>query len=207
MNFSDYLGELQVLPVLSIESTDYVVDLCRALSNGGVKAVEITLRTAPALDAIKMVKAELPALKVAVGTITRAEQMAVVKQAGVDFAVSPGMTETLVKAAQDIDLPFLPGVSSASEVILGQELGLDCFKLFPATAVGGLPLLKSLAAPLADAKFCPTGGLTLQSFSDYLALPNVVCVGGTWLAPSQHVVNGDWAAIERVARDTFAKIN
>ena len=199
MNFPQYLADLKILPVLTVEDEQTAVALCQALSRAGLRAVEITLRTAAALAALNAVKRALPDLQTAAGTVTRPAQMAQVKDTGADFAVSPGLTETLIAAANEAELPFLPGVATASEVIRGQELGITCFKLFPATAVGGLPLLQSLAAPLPTAHFCPTGGLNQTNFAGFLALPNVPCVGGSWMVGRTHLAAQDWSAIEATA--------
>ncbi|HEY7771969.1 MAG TPA: bifunctional 4-hydroxy-2-oxoglutarate aldolase/2-dehydro-3-deoxy-phosphogluconate aldolase, partial [Marinagarivorans sp.] len=145
-------------------------------------------------------------LIVGAGTLVTAENVEQVAAVGVDFAVSPGMTEALVKKSQDCGVNLLPGVATCSEVIQGMELGLSCFKLFPATAVGGIPLLKSINGPLPQATFCPTGGLTVNDFTDFLALPNVACVGGSWLVPKAAVAAKDWQAITDIALQTMAKI-
>jgi 2-dehydro-3-deoxyphosphogluconate aldolase / (4S)-4-hydroxy-2-oxoglutarate aldolase len=199
------ITEAAVLPVLTVAGADVAVALSRALATGGIRAVEITLRTEAALGAIQAVKRALPELIVAAGTVTTVDQMVAVSDAGADFAVSPGMTEALIGKATSLSLPFLPGVATPSEVLRGRELGLDCFKLFPAVAVGGLSLLKSLADPLADVSFCPTGGLTQENFTDFLALPNVVCVGGSWMADRQMIAEHNWDGIAELARQTVAR--
>lgn len=200
------ISEARVLPVLTVDDVEQAVALARALQQGGIGAVEITLRTEAALAAIHTVKRALPEMRVAAGTVTRVEQMAAVRDAGADFAVSPGMTEALVNKAAQLSLPFLPGVATASEVMLGRELGLSSFKLFPAVAVGGIKLLKAMADPLPDAVFCPTGGLTLDNFTDFLALPNVICVGGSWMADREMLHNQNWQGITELARQTVARI-
>lgn len=201
------LANIQVLPVLTINSAKSAIGICRALSAGGINAVEITLRTKAGLDAIRAVKAELPDITVAAGTVIRPEEMVAVREAGADFAVSPGMTRHLVEAAADLSLPYLPGIATPSEVLQGREMGLETFKLFPAVAVGGLALLKSLEQPLAGIKFCPTGGLNLENFTEFLALPNVVCVGGSWMSDAKLVEAGDWQAIEGMARETLDRLS
>ena len=206
MILSRQLASLKVLPVLTVTDEVIAVKLCGALAAGGIRAVEITLRTKAALSAIAAIKRELPELQVSAGTIITSEQMLMASDVGADFVVSPGMTEALVKKADVLSLPFLPGVATASEVLQGLELGLDCFKLFPAMAVGGHELLKSLAVPLADVSFCPTGGLTIDNFTNFLALPNVVCVGGSWMADRDLVTAKDWRQIEAIARKTIQKL-
>lgn len=202
----EFLSPIGVMPVIVLDAVEDAVPVANALYAGGVKAVEITLRTPVALDCIKAVKAECPDMIVGVGTVVTEQNVADVAAVGVDFAVSPGMTETLVKKSQDLGVKLLPGVATCSEVIQGMELGLSCFKLFPATAVGGLPLLKSINGPLPQATFCPTGGLTVNDFTDYLALPNVACVGGSWLVPKTAVQAKDWQAITDIAKATTDKI-
>ncbi len=202
----DYLEPIGVMPVIVLDNVEDAVPVAEALYKGGVKAVEITLRTPAALECIKVVKAECPHIIVGAGTLVNEQNVEQVAEAGVDFAVSPGMTPNLVKKSQDCGVKLLPGVATCSEVLLGMELGLSCFKLFPATAVGGLPLLKSIGGPLPQATFCPTGGLTINDFDQYLALPNVACVGGSWLVPKAAVQAKDWQAITDIATKTTAKI-
>lgn len=202
----EFLASLTVMPVVVIDKLEDAVPVTRALQAGGIKAVEITLRTPVALDAIRAIKNECEGVALGVGTVINAQHVKDVAAIGVDFAVSPGFTPSLIKRAQDAGLDLLPGVASPSEVMLGMELGLSCFKLFPAVAVGGLPLLKSLNGPLPQASFCPTGGLTMDSFTEYLALPNVSCVGGTWLVPKDAVAKKDWSAITSIAKTTLAKV-
>ncbi|MBL4828118.1 MAG: bifunctional 4-hydroxy-2-oxoglutarate aldolase/2-dehydro-3-deoxy-phosphogluconate aldolase [Spongiibacteraceae bacterium] len=199
---SQYLDKASVLPVLTVTDVDMAIALSDALQRGGINAVEITLRTDAGLEALSAVKKALPSMIVAAGTVNTPEAMDAVAKAGVDFAVSPGMTANLVKHAAAIDLPFLPGVATPSDVLQGAELGLENFKLFPAAAVGGLALLKSMAAPLADFRFCPTGGLTQDNFSEYLSLPNVVCVGGSWMVPASLLEKKAWGEITQLASET-----
>lgn len=195
-----------VLPVLTVTSAETSVAICAALQRGGIVAVEITLRTPAALDAIRLTKQQLPSLMVSAGTVTTVAEMQAVKEAGVDFAVSPGMTDQLVHAATDLELPFLPGVATPSEVMRGREMGIEIFKLFPATVVGGVGLLKAIAGPLPEVRFCPTGGLSLANMATFLALPNVLCVGGSWLCPADALARQDWVAIEEIARQTSALV-
>lgn len=189
------LAALTLLPVLTIHSEEQAVGLCGALSAGGINAVEITLRTPAALAAIAAVKQSLPELQVAAGTVLSVRDMEAVAAAGVDFAVSPGLSRKLHDAAQALSLPFLPGVSTASEVLAGLEYGLDCFKFFPASACGGPALLKAFVAPFHGVSFCPTGGINSNNVREYLSLPNVLCVGGSWMIDPDHLARQDWAAI------------
>lgn len=200
----EFLEPIGVMPVIVLHSVEDAVPVARALAQGGVKAVEITLRTAAALESIKVIKQECPELIVGAGTLINERTVEQVAEVGVDFAVSPGMTEALVRRSRQLGVALLPGVATCSEVLQGMELGLSCFKLFPATAVGGLPLLKSINGPLPQVSFCPTGGLKLDDFDQYLALPNVACVGGTWLVPEAAVKSRDWQAITDIAAKTVA---
>lgn len=202
----EQLSQLTILPVLVVNTEEEAIGISQALFDAGITAVEITLRTPAALAAIKAVKQAMPALKVAAGTITCVADLEAVAHAGVDFAVSPGLTRSLAECAVALDLPFLPGVSTASEVMGGMELGYDCFKLFPASACGGPALLKALSGPLADIGFCPTGGINASNASDYLALPNVLCVGGSWMLPADSMAAGDWVSIRNCTRDSLAHL-
>ncbi len=193
-----------VIAVLVIERVEDAVPLARALAAGGVRALEVTLRTPAALGAIERIAGEVENVLVGAGTVLRPADAKAAKAAGSGFAVSPGLTSDLAQAARDQGLPFLPGVATASEIIAGLELGLDRFKFFPAETSGGAPAVKALFGPFADIRFCPTGGITPQNTSSYLALPNVVCVGGSWLAPADAVKAGDWGRIETLARAASA---
>ena len=202
----EFLEPVGVMPVVVIDNVEDAVPVTNALKAGGIKAVEVTLRTPAALDAIRAIKAECEDVLVGVGTVINEQNLKDIAEIGVDFAVSPGYTPSLIKQSQDLGVDLLPGVASPSEVMVGMELGLSCFKLFPAVAVGGLPLLKSIGGPLPQVTFCPTGGLTIDTFTDFLALPNVGCVGGTWLVPKDAVAKKDWQAITDIAKTTVAKI-
>ncbi|MDX1489922.1 MAG: bifunctional 4-hydroxy-2-oxoglutarate aldolase/2-dehydro-3-deoxy-phosphogluconate aldolase [Pseudohongiellaceae bacterium] len=200
------LESVKIMPVLTVNSVGEALQVAKALSAGGLKAVEITLRTGSALDAIRAVKNEMPNFIVAAGTVRTVQDMEAVARAGVDFAVSPGFTKSLSHRAQELSLPFLPGISSASELMLGKENGHDCFKLFPAQAVGGIDLLKSFSSPFSDIAFCPTGGISEANFMQYLALPNVLCIGGSWMVAPNLIANKDWAGIEQLAGACSAKL-
>ncbi len=205
---SKTLQSVQVLPVLTVANPDQAVQLCQALYKGGINAVEITLRTAAGLESLATVKKELPEVIVAAGTVNNAEQVAAVKAAGVDFGVSPAATPSLLSAITEAELPFIPGVATPSEAMYAAERGFNHLKLFPATAVGGLKLLKSIAAPLPQLGFCPTGGLNQDNFLDFLNLPNVYCVGGSWMVNSADLDAGNWQAITDAAqRVTDAIVN
>jgi 2-dehydro-3-deoxyphosphogluconate aldolase/(4S)-4-hydroxy-2-oxoglutarate aldolase len=193
-----------VLPVVTATSAESTVLLARALQRGGMGAIEITLRTEAALESIRAVLSEVPDMLVAAGTVNTPGELELVQGAGVELALSPGATPALLKAAADSGLDFIPGVASASEIMTGMEHGFDLFKLFPAVALGGLDMLRSLGGPFPQVRFCPTGGLNPDNFRDYLALPNVICCGGSWMVASQLVDNGNWTEIEALAGQAMA---
>lgn len=192
-----------VVPVIIIEDVAHAVPLAEALVAGGVRVLEITLRTEAGLEAIRRIKDAVPDAVVGAGTVLTGAQLQEVAAAGAAFAVSPGATPTLLDAAADSPVPLLPGTATASEVMTVLERGYSYMKLFPAEAVGGIPLLSSLASPLSAARFCPTGGIDPEKAKRYLALPNVVCVGGSWLVPRDAVRGGDWNRITELARATL----
>ncbi|TCP10636.1 2-keto-3-deoxy-phosphogluconate aldolase [Crenobacter luteus] len=198
------LQQSPVMPVIVIKELDTAVDLARALVEGGIRSLEVTLRSDAALDAIRAIGAEVPDAIVGVGTVLTPAQLEASLAAGARFAISPGLTPDLAAAARDIDVPFLPGVATPSEAMWAAEQGFSVQKLFPAEAVGGRALLKALAGPLPQLKFCPTGGINLANAPEYLALPNVMCVGGSWLTPEAAVDARDWATITRLAREASA---
>ena len=189
-----------VIPVIVIEDADRAVPLARALVAGGVRVLEVTLRTPAGLSAICSIAREVPQAVVGVGTVTLAEEFAMARKAGAQFAVSPGFTPALLEAARDTGLPWLPGVMTPSDVIAARAAGLSHLKLFPAQQAGGLSMLKALYGPFPDVLFCPTGGITPDTAPEFLALPNVPCVGGSWLTPAAAVASGDWDAITTLAR-------
>jgi len=188
-----------VIPVLTIEEGEGAVPLARALVRGGLPVLEITLRTPAALEAIRAVAAEVPEAVVGAGTVLDPAQFDAVRRAGGQFAVSPGYTDALARAARATGMPFLPGVQTVSEAMALRDLGFEVLKFFPADAAGGLTWIKAVGAPLAGLRFCPTGGVTAETAPAYLALPNVACVGGSWVAPRVAVATGDWQSIERLA--------
>ena len=189
-----------VIPVLVIDRTDDAVPLARALLRGGLKVLEITLRTPNALDVIRALVKQVPEAVVAAGTITTPEQWITAAQAGAQLGVSPGLSPALIEAASQLSLPLLPGVATASELMTALDAGFECFKFFPAQQAGGIGMLKAFGGPFANALFCPTGGITIDTAPEFLALPNVACVGGSWLAPAAKVKAGDWDALEALAR-------
>ncbi|MEU5421942.1 bifunctional 4-hydroxy-2-oxoglutarate aldolase/2-dehydro-3-deoxy-phosphogluconate aldolase [Streptomyces sp. NPDC020667] len=196
----DVLSLAPVLPVVVLDDADDAVPLARALVAGGLRAVEITLRTDGALEAIRAVAAQVPEAVVGAGTVLTPGQAEAATAAGAGFLVSPGWTERLLAAATAAGVPFLPGVSTASEVMALLERGVREMKFFPAEAAGGPAFLRSLAGPLPAARFCPTGGIGPETAREYLALPNVGCVGGTWMLPADALADRDWARVTELAR-------
>ena len=196
-----FLSIAPVIPVLTIDRVEDAVPLARALGAGGLRVLEVTLRTDAAIDAVRAIHAAVPEALVGVGTITRPDQIELAREAGAAFGVSPGSTPLLLAAARAQSLPFLPGIMTASELMVALEAGFTSLKLFPARAAGGVDFLKSLAGPFPQAKFCPTGGIDAATAPEYLALPNVACVGGTWLATTTLVAQHNWREIERLARE------
>jgi len=193
-----------VIPVLEFSSVDEALHVSEALIAGGLPVLEITLRTPVALDAIKAVAAAFPEAVVGAGTVLTPAQLQAVGEAGVQFAVSPGLTPALAVAAQGAGVALLPGVATASEAMAALEAGFQFLKFFPAEAAGGIPMLKSLYGPLAQLRFCPTGGIDAARAPSYLALPNVVCVGGSWVVPKDAVAKGDWERVRALAREAAA---
>ncbi len=194
-----------VIPVLQFQSVDEGVAVCRALHAGGIRTFEITLRTPVALAVIRAVARDLGSdALVGAGTLTRPEHFQQAKDAGAVFAVSPGITPALAQAQAKSGLEWLPGIATPSELILAQEFGLNTLKFFPAEAAGGIPMLKSIHGPFGDVRFCPTGGITPKTAPDYLALPNVACVGGSWMVPKDKIAAGDWAGITALASEAAA---
>lgn len=195
------LGRQPVIPVLKIDDVASAVPLARALAAGGLPMIEITLRTGAALEAIRRVAAEVETAVVGAGTILDARQFDEAAKAGSRFIVSPGGSASVFAAARGSDVPLLPGAITPGEIMAAAEQGLDFLKFFPAEQAGGTAFLKALASPFAGIRFCPTGGVTAGNARDYLSLPNVVCVGGSWVAPDALVKAGEWAKIEALARE------
>lgn len=190
-----------VIPVLIVDKVADAAPLAQALSAGGLKVLEVTLRTDAALDVIREMVAAAPDAVVGAGTLRTAKDVENALAAGATFGVSPGLSAAVLDAADAVGLPMLPGVATPTEAMAGADRGLEYLKFFPAEANGGVPVLKAWASPLQGLKFCPTGGISLKNAPDYLRLPNVVCVGGSWVAPAGHVERGDWESITTLARE------
>lgn len=198
------LDLVPVVPVVVLEDLDAAVPVARALAEGGVPVVELTLRTPVALEAVRRIAEEVPEVVIGAGTVVDPGQAKQAADAGAQFLVSPGSTPRLLEEMADTGLPFLPGVATVSEVLALLERGITQMKLFPAEAVGGRALLKAVASPVPAARFCPTGGITPATAPDYLALPNVGCVGGSWLTPPDVIARRDWATVRDLGAATVA---
>lgn len=193
-----------VIPVLVIDRTEDAIPIAQALVDGGLRILEITLRTANALEVIRDISRYVPQAVVAAGTITTPKQWHAAAQAGAQFVVSPGLTPHLASEAAKAPVPLLPGVATASELMIAMDSGFECFKFFPAQQAGGTGMLKAWHGPFADAVFCPTGGITIETAPQFLSLPNVACVGGSWLAPAQLVKTQNWPALQALAAQAAA---
>jgi 2-dehydro-3-deoxyphosphogluconate aldolase/(4S)-4-hydroxy-2-oxoglutarate aldolase len=200
LTIADIMQTAPVIPVIVIDELEQAVPLARALVAGGLPVLEVTLRTPAALDAIRAMR-QVEGAVVGAGTVTNQSELAAAVDAGSQFIVSPGLTEPLGKAAIRADIPFLPGIANAGDIMRGLDLGLTHFKFFPAMAAGGLPALKALAAPFNQCRFCPTGGVSLANAPEWLGFDPVLCVGGSWVAPRGAV---DEAEVERLAREAAA---
>ncbi|MCU4677367.1 bifunctional 4-hydroxy-2-oxoglutarate aldolase/2-dehydro-3-deoxy-phosphogluconate aldolase [Catenovulum sp. 2E275] len=196
----DVMNAGKVVPVLVFKKLEHALPVAEALLEGGIRVLEITLRTECALDAIKLISEKLPEAITGAGTVTNATQLQAVEDHGAQFAISPGLTPDLLTAANQGKTALLPGIASISEMMLGLDHGYDCFKFFPAEANGGVKSLKAIGGPFPNVNFCPTGGISPDNFKEYLALPNVRCVGGSWLVPNDAVEAGDWKKITELAK-------
>lgn len=195
----EVMQDAPVIPVIVLEDVAHAVPLARALVAGGIRMLEVTLRTPSALACIEAIAREVPDAVVGAGTVRSAADAQAAAMAGARFAVSPGYTHAVGKACHDLEMALLPGVATGSEIMQAQEDGYQALKFFPAMQAGGVPLLKAWQGPFADVGFCPTGGIHMGNAAEFLALPNVVCVGGSWLTPAEAVRTGDWARITQLA--------
>lgn len=196
---ADVLDLSPVVPVVALDDPAHAVPLGKALVRGGIRTIEVTLRTPAALPAIERLAAEVPDIVIGAGTITKHEHARQAAEAGARYLVTPGCTERLLDEVEDTGLPYLAGISTVSEAMRLAERGTEVMKFFPAEASGGIAALKAIAGPLPDLRFCPTGGITENNAAKYLALPNVGCVGGSWLTPKELLASGEWAQVEVLA--------
>ena len=201
----EVLRQGPVVPVMVIHKLEQAVPLARALVAGGIRVLEITLRTPVAMEAIRIISREVSGAMVGAGTVTRGEELAAVAEAGAVFAISPGLTVELLDAANQGPIPLIPGIATISELMTGMARGYSHFKFFPAEAAGGVKMVQAIAGPFPQITFCPTGGITLANYRDYLALNNVACIGGSWVAPQGAMDQGDWTRITALAREAVEK--
>jgi 2-dehydro-3-deoxyphosphogluconate aldolase / (4S)-4-hydroxy-2-oxoglutarate aldolase len=205
VDIGDVLERARIVPVLTIERAEDAVPLARALAEGGLRTLEITLRTEAAAGAVRAIRAALPDLTLGCGTLTRPEDFDLARDLGVAFAVSPGLTPRLAEAARAAGLPYLPAAATVSEALLAREAGFATLKFFPAELAGGVRALDAFRPLLPDVRFCPTGGVSAKNAAEYLAQPNVIAVGGTWVAPADAVRAGDWSRITALAKEATVR--
>jgi 2-dehydro-3-deoxyphosphogluconate aldolase/(4S)-4-hydroxy-2-oxoglutarate aldolase len=203
----DVLNAGPVMPVMVIQDIDDAVPLAKALVAGGIRVLEITLRTPIALAAINRIRNEVKDAIVGVGTVANPDQLLAAEEAGAVFAISPGLTPALLEAAKTSNIALIPGIATLSELMMGMDIGLDYFKFFPAEAAGGIPMLKAIAGPFPNITFCPTGGISPDNYRAYLKLQNVACVGGSWLAPQQVVNEKNWDKVTELAKAAIENAN
>lgn len=196
-----------IVPVLVIENVEDAIPIAKALMAGGIRVLEVTLRTENALQVIRKIADELPDAMVGAGTVTNPQTLRQAQEAGAKFAISPGMTRELLEASGEASIPLIPGIASISELMTGIDAGLDHFKFFPAEAIGGAKSIKSIAGPFPDIRFCPTGGINKDNMNNYLSLKNVSCIGGSWLVPADAVANKDWDQITAITKAAVAAVN
>lgn len=204
LHAEDVLKLSPVMPVVTIDDAAHAAPLARVLLASGVNTIEVTLRTEAALDAIRAIVEDAPEMIVGAGTVLSIDDLDAAMSAGARYALSPGAAPKLLKAARNAKIPFIPGVATSSEIMRGLDLGYCCFKFFPAEQLGGVATLKALAGPLPQAQFCPTGGIGEEKVAAYLSLPNVLCVGGSWVASQAMIAAQNWASIEATARQAAA---
>lgn len=198
------MQDAPVIPVIVLNDVAHAVPMARALVEGGIRMLEVTLRTPQALACIEAIAKAVPQAVVGAGTLRSKADAQAAANAGARFAVSPGYTSALGAACRDLGLPLLPGVATGGEIMAAQEDGFSALKFFPALQAGGSAMLKAWSGPFFDVKFCPTGGISVQNAADFLALPNVLCVGGSWLVPADALAQGDWLRITTLAREAVA---
>jgi 2-dehydro-3-deoxyphosphogluconate aldolase/(4S)-4-hydroxy-2-oxoglutarate aldolase len=204
MTSEEIFNQGPVVPVLVIKDVEHAVPLAKALIAGGIRVLEVTLRTDAALEVIAKIAKEVPEAIIGAGTVTNRAQLQQVIDAGAKFAISPGLTSDLLKAGNEGSIALIPGISSISELMTAVDHGYTHLKFFPAEASGGVKALKAIGGPFPDIKFCPTGGISPSNYNDYLALPNVCCAGGSWLAPEDAMINGEWDKITELAKQAVA---
>lgn len=206
MNARDIMMTSPIVPVIAIDDEKDALPLAKALSAGGVNVMEVTLRTEAGLKAVEIIRKEMPEMNVGTGTVCNEDDIIASKKAGAKFAFSPGISQELIDAAKKHEITLIPGVATSSEVMLAQNNGIFYCKLFPATIVGGVEILKAFSGPFAKMNFCPTGGVNLNNLNDFLNLKNVLCVGGTWFVPKDAIANNDFDKITKLCKEAISSI-
>lgn len=206
MNAKDIMSISPIVPVIAIDDEKDALPLAKALSLGGVNVMEVTLRTPAGLKAVEIISKEMPSMNVGTGTVCNEDDIIASKKAGAKFAFSPGISQELIDSARKHEITLIPGVATASEVMLAQNNGIFYCKLFPATLAGGVEILKAFSGPFSKMNFCPTGGVNLNNLNDFLNLKNVLCVGGTWFVPKDAIANNDFDKITRLCKEAIASI-
>ncbi|WP_434999110.1 bifunctional 4-hydroxy-2-oxoglutarate aldolase/2-dehydro-3-deoxy-phosphogluconate aldolase [Vibrio scophthalmi] len=206
-DITQQLAALKVIPVIAIDNAQDIIPLGKVLADNGLPVAEITFRSTAAVEAIRLLKQAQPEMLIGAGTVLNRQQVIAAKEAGASFIVSPGFNPNTVKACQELDIPIVPGVNNPSTVEAALEMGLTTLKFFPAEASGGIAMLKSLLAPYGGIQIMPTGGINTQNINDYLAIPRVVCCGGSWMVEKSLINNGEWETIAQLTRDAVALVN
>lgn len=206
MKAKDVMQISPIVPVVALERVEDALPLAKALLEGGISIMEITLRTDAALKCMKIITKELPQMHVGAGTVLNSEDFKNAVAHGAAFVFSPGISEELIKTAKAMHIPFIPGVATASEVMLAKNNGIEYCKLFPATLVGGIPILKAFSGPFSSMRFCPTGGVSLDNLNDFLSLENVLCVGGSWIVPAKAIENKEFEHITKLCKEAINTI-
>ncbi len=201
------LAELKVIPVIAVDKAEDILPLGRVLSDNGLPVAEITFRSDAAVEAIRLLKLAQPEMLIGAGTVLNREQVMAAKEAGASFIVSPGFNPNTVKACQELDIPIVPGINNPSTLEAALEMGLTTVKFFPAEASGGIAMVKSLLAPYGNVQIMPTGGINLSNIQDYLAIPRVICCGGSWMVEKALINNGEWDKIAELTREAVALVN
>jgi 2-dehydro-3-deoxyphosphogluconate aldolase / (4S)-4-hydroxy-2-oxoglutarate aldolase len=206
-NITSQLSALKVIPVIAIDKAEDIIPLGKVLVDNGLPVAEITFRSEAAVDAIRLLREAQPGILIGAGTVLNREQVIAAKEAGASFIVSPGFNSNTIKACQELNIPIVPGVNNPSTIEAALEMGLTTLKFFPAEASGGIAMLKSLLAPYVDIQLMPTGGINTKNINDYLAIPRVVCCGGSWMVDKAMIANGEWDKIAQLTREAVELVN
>ncbi len=206
MTSLEVLKTSKIIPVIAVQRASDAINIAKALMDGGIEILELTLRTKEAIAAIEMIARSLPNAVIGAGTVLNLEQLKIVQDAGARFAISPGLTPSLASGVKSVQIPLIPGVATASELMIALENGYGSVKFFPAQNAGGVAMLKAFSGPFKEVKFCPTGGIGIENMNEYLSLANVLCVGGSWLTPSDLIEKKDWGGITKIAKNSLEMV-